>query len=372
MEPVTTRAQHVVVAGAGVIGLACALELALAGLQVTVVERGRPMEEASWAAAGMLAVDDPENPLELLEFSRFSRGLYGEFLARVEALSGLRVPLRTHTTRQLSRGALELVHALELDAASRLEEASLDPRDLCIALPLAAQAAGVKICRGTATMIVAEGQNRVRVGLQHDETLEADACLLACGAWTAEVAVAGAQPLAVVPRKGQMIEVTLEEPRLREVIRTPELYLLPRGDGRVAIGATVEDAGFDRSVDVQSGDRLWAEAGRVWPPILQGAITARWTGLRPAVLDADGHTALPLIGEIASGVFVATGHFRNGILLAPGTARLLRELLCGGHASPVTETFRDTFSPKRFSQIRTTLHESLSSDCRPEGDGTTF
>lgn len=305
------------------------------------------MQEASWAAAGMLAVDDPENPIELLELSRFSRRLYAGFLARVEALSGLRVLLRTQKTRQY-----------RVDGNMReLKEASLDPRDLCAALPRAVTASGAVIRTQCATRAVAYSSHSAQIELETGETVTADACLVAGGAWSSQVNLSerGVPRLPVVPRKGQMIEVTLPEPELTEVLRTSELYLVPRGRGRIVVGATVEDMGFDRTVDVQAGDRLWAEAGRLWPPILRGQITARWTGLRPGVLEQDSGPPLPIIGMLSTGIFVATGHFRNGILLAPGTARSVRALICG-ERPPVA---LNSFSPARFLGHNTTSSEAF-------------
>ncbi len=329
----------VVIAGAGLVGLAGALELADAGMEVTVLEQGRAMRESSWAAAGMLAVEDPENPPALREFSRWSRELYPEFLARVERLSGLRVPLRTARTLQgrSGRGGGDLLPGLQTDrwGFTAIEEASLDPRDLCAALPRAMLAAGVALREGVAVRRVLPGP---RVETAHGETLAADRFVLAGGAWSGLLSFPCELP--VVPRKGQMIEVTLDGPRLPVVIRTPELYLVPRGDGRVVIGATVEDAGFDRAVDVEAGDRLWAQAAALWPPILKARLTARWTGLRPGT--ADG---LPILGEAAPGIWIAAGHFRNGILLAPATARALRLGLIG-RSIPVS---MEAFSHARFA-----------------------
>ncbi len=357
----STAAEHVVIAGAGVIGLAAALELALAGYRVTVVERGRAMEQASWAAAGMLAVEDPENAPELLPLSRLSRALYPEFLARVEALSGLPVLLRTSQTLQgrpvgsASEPPRELSNLrTEQYAFTLLEEAGLDPRDLCAALPRAVAAAGVVLREGRAVLGVTRGADGLHVELDGGERLIADQFVLATGAWSGQMRLPGAAALPVAPRKGQMIEVTLDAPDgsnrpvLPVVVRTPELYLVPRGDGRVVIGATVEHAGFDRSIDEPAGQRLWQAAGALWPLILEGRITARWTGLRPGY--AHGvRDALPVIGEFEGepGMWAATGHFRNGILLAPATARVLRELLDG--ETPSVEL--EAFSPRRFAGV---------------------
>ncbi len=341
----------VVIAGAGIIGLSLALELADAGMEVTVLEQGRAMREASWAAAGMLAVEDPENPPALRELSRWSRALYPKFLERVERLSGLRVPLRTSLALQrLPAGGFpasanslrpaELLPGLEEGGSEWvvLEEASLDPRDLCAALPPAALAAGVELREGVEARRVLPGP---RVALASGEILAPDRFVLAGGAWSGLLPLPYELP--VTPRKGQMIEVFLEHPALPVVIRTPELYLAPRGDGRVAIGATVEDAGFDRGVDETAGDRLWGAAAELWPPIRDARITARWTGLRPGT--ADG---LPILGELAPGIWIAAGHFRNGILLAPATARAVWLGLAGATV-PVP---LDAFSPARFAPAR--------------------
>ncbi len=337
--------EHVVIAGAGIIGLAAALELAGAGFAVTVVEPGRAMRESSWAAAGMLAVEDPENAPELLPLARLSASLYPEFLDRVERLSGLGVPLRTSRTLQGvprrsgdDSRAGALLPGLRTDAYSFrvLEEASLDPRDLCAALPRAALAAGVIVREGEAVRAVEPG----RVELADGETLQAAHCVLASGAWAGLLGLPKGAALPVVPRKGQMIEVLLDGPALPIVLRTPELYLVPRGDGRVAIGATVEDAGFSRDVDERAGDFLWKKAAELWPPVLQGRIVQRWTGLRPGTPDA-----LPVLGQANQGVWVASGHFRNGILLAPGTGRVVRQLIAGQPPAVSLEAF----SARRFA-----------------------
>ncbi len=343
--------QHVVIAGGGIIGLSCALELARIGLRVTVLEQGRVMEGASWAAAGMLAVEDPENSSELLPFARFSRLLYPEFSTQIEQLSGLRVPLRTTRTLQGKPGgkdfALCALPGLRTGkyGFTLLEESSLDPRDLCAALPRAVRATGVVVREGISARSIRRTISQVFVELSNGMSLTADDFLLTGGAWSGLFSVPGIPALPVAPRKGQMIEVTLRSPALPFVIRTPELYLVPRGDGRVVIGATVEHAGFNRSVDEEAGNRLWEEAGALWPPILEGRITARWTGLRPGYREGWSDT-LPLVGKLDERVWIATGHFRNGILLAPGTAHVLRELL-GGQQPSVDLA---AFSPQRFLQ----------------------
>jgi glycine oxidase len=380
--------QHIAIAGAGIIGLSAALAFADAGARVTVFDRGRAMQEASWAAAGMLAVDDPENDPLLLPLSRLSRALYSAFLDRVEHLSGMAVPLRTLRTLQGvahpgPRGQAHmpaLLEGLTPDAWSfyNLDEASLDPRDLCAALPRAARAAGVTLREHTAVHSVSPAADGAALELtlrSHDkegaeqaadaanaaslETCVADHVVLAAGAWSGYILFPGGhtQPLPVAPRKGQMIEVLLapDAPQLTAVIRTQEVYLVPRGDRRVVIGATVEDAGFDRSLDPRSGRDLLQKAAALWPAIRNSTIHAEWTGLRPgydAHLHASHGSALPTIGPLAGSaanearprLWAATGHFRNGILLAPATADLLVRML-QGQSLPIDI---EPFSPARF------------------------
>ncbi len=302
----------------------------------------------------MLAVDDPENDPALHALAAYSRSLYPGFLARIEQLAGAAVPLRTSITLQGHAGAepsllAELLPGLRTDRYrfERLEEASLDPRDLCAALPAAVRAAGVNLIEGVGVERVTREGGKLRVAIGSDP-LYADHFVLAAGAWSAQVTLPrdgeGPPALPVAPRKGQMIEVTLDGVELPVVVRTPLLYLVPRGDGRVAVGATVEHAEFDRSIDAAAGDRLWQAAGELWPPLLQGRITARWTGLRPG-FRAGLTDTLPVIGHVSDHLWAATGHFRNGILLAPATARMLREIMDGAPPSVPL----DRFTPARFA-----------------------
>jgi glycine oxidase len=373
---VSSHPGHILIAGAGIVGLACALRLADSGFRVTVLERGHAMQQSSWAAAGMLAAHDPENPPALLPLSLLSLSLYPAFLARVTQLSGIAVPLRTHATQQGNDTA---------DQFFPLAEHSLDPRDLCRALPAAVRAAGVALREQSAITAVTNTPAGVRVILASGAVLDGQAFVLACGAWSGQIKLpAGIPPLPVQPRKGQMIEVTMpgrfiqpdeahpQMPRLDTVLRTPTLYLVPRGDGRIVIGSTVEDAGFDRTIDEAAGNRLFESAAALWPPLRQGTITARWTGLRPSVvrpcivrplIPGDLPTlpdALPIIGPLDSSssthCYAATGHFRNGILLAPATAHLIAQLL----RNETSSIALDAFMPSRFARAAQLQDEALT------------
>ncbi len=334
--------------GGGVIGLSAALELAAAGRQVTVLERGRAMQEASWAAAGMIAIRDPENPSALRSLAELSGRLYPEFLAAIERLSGERVPIRTTQTIQgveqpepnnriLGREELAaLVPGLSAPVDLHFflhDEQSLDPRDLCRALPRAARAAAVTLLEDTAVIAIREDAEGVHIktGGAASETWAAKSLIHCSGAWAERLT-----GLPIAPRKGQMVAVEdRASDRLRFVLRTPEIYLVPRGDGRIVIGATVEDAGFDKLVEEAAITDLLERATALWPPVREARIVDSWAGLRPAT-----HDELPVIDRYCKHSWAAAGHFRNGILLAPGTARLVRELVLGEAQSIDLTAFR--------------------------------
>jgi glycine oxidase len=355
-----------VIAGGGIIGLSVAVELAEIGMRVVVLERGRAMSEASWAAAGMLAAHDPENPSVLQALSELSLSLYPAYTGRLEALSKQSIPLRTRFALQGSRAGERLpVNAgtlgrLIVEAEARslvpglnsdnrdfllLLEDSLDPRDLCVALPRAAAAAGVDLREETAVNGVKADLLGVRVETAGG-VISAGAFLNCCGAWAGTLPGAtgdlSSELFGIEPRKGQLVTVMLDEGvSLGAVLRTPETYLVPRGDGRVVIGATVLRAGFDKQADSEVARTLVAEAADLWPPLASSRIVDTWAGLRPG--SGDG---LPVMGCCGnSRLWMAAGHFRNGILLAPATATILRELLTGKVPSvPV-----DCFAPERFA-----------------------
>ena len=306
------------------------------------------MSEASWAAAGMLAAEDPTHPAELAQLATLSIHLYPEYLNTIERLSGRLVPLRTRATLQTSGNDGGFHHhdtatcfAISAQEAQRripglasrshsylwLEEVSLDPRDLCAALPLAAAAAGVVLQENTEVLAI-DGQDGWVEIRTESGTVSAGAFINCCGAWAATVQnLSLERPAAAVePWKGQMMMVRLKPPLdLEYALRTPEVYLVPRGGGQIAIGATVERVGFDRRVEPSAVAWLRALAAELWPPIASAEVVESWTGLRPGTKDG-----LPLIGGAGQPhCWVATGHFRNGILLAPATGLIVRQLLEG-------------------------------------------
>lgn len=354
----------VVLAGGGIIGLSTAFYLAQTGARVTVLERGKAMNEASWAAAGMLAAHDPDNPGSLRPMSELSLKLYPAFLDEISRLSGEEIRFRTGLTLQgTAKGSRfseqEKQHGTLLSPKEAeeiapglvthqrefllLEENSLDPRDLCHALPKALASMGVKIHEQNAVTGVEDEKSGLRVHSEKGSFAASD-FVNCCGAWAGDLLERTMFPslslLGIEPRKGQIITVAKSDTQwLPLVIRTPETYLVPRGDGRVVIGATVERTGFNKTVSETTTRRLFAEAAALFPSLQEAEITQTWAGLRPG--SADG---LPLMGQWGPHRWIAAGHFRNGILLAPVTGHLMSQVILG----KLGDLPLESFGPERF------------------------
>ncbi len=340
----------VVIAGAGIIGLSLGLELRQRGLSVIVLERRRAMQAASWAAGGMLAARDPENPPALLPLSLRSLDLYPAYLEKVQALSAQPIPLRTRRTLQQANRAQSIDDAAAFQDAQTLapgladtgqnlfwlEEESLDPRDLCRALPKAFSAAKGTLLEGNPVLEVQRSGSGIVIRTAR-ERIHASIFVNCCGAWAGEPRLGG---VPVEPVKGQMVTVALHPDRLRCVLRTPEFYAIPRGDGRVAIGATIEHAGFDETVEEHRIDGLLRAVSQLLPEINEAAHLESWAGLRPGTPDG-----LPILGAGAlEHCWHATGHYRNGVLLAPVTARVIAQAILG----EPPDVSLEKFSPSRF------------------------
>jgi glycine oxidase len=330
------------IVGAGIIGLSLALELHNRGAEVIVLEQGTPLAEASTAAAGMLAAGDPENPPQIRTLSELSRNLYPEFLNRLFDLSGIAVPFQTSTTLQeVHPSHLEAARGLtilapetlslilpQLNARNRrfilLEENSLDPRELALALAASVKAAGIDLRSGQPVRGVRQNSSGVEIHTTSGK-LHSGRVVDCTGAWgVTEFSEHRVRPL---PRKGQMLAVRLPASLpLQVVVRTPDIYIVPRttgaAAGRAIIGATVEDAGFDKIVHPRDVAHLKAEAAKLLPQIADAVEIESWAGLRPGSTDG-----LPLLGQVEENIFTAVGHYRNGILLAPATARVMAQLL---------------------------------------------
>ncbi len=348
----------VIIIGGGIIGLSLAIALRKRGVTVLVVERGEPGREASHAAAGMLADFPLETPPALQSLATASARMYPEFVHELQDESGMNVDLRDQgtiffaTPEQLRERPCLMTDCplpsplSELEPALRqvnlaaiyLQERSVDPRALTVAALKAARHRGVDIASGTAVTEVLLADGRV-IGVGTERSSYSAPVIVNCaGAWAGQL-----PPLQFPTRpvKGQMLSlVGASRDLVRHVIRAPEIYLVPRTDGRILVGATVEEAGYDKRTDAATIQRMRQAAIRLVPALAQARMLEAWAGLRPGSPDN-----LPILGATQiPGYFVATGHFRDGILLTPVTAQVMAQMVTGGQ----TEYDVSPFSPARF------------------------
>jgi glycine oxidase len=353
------EAYDAVVVGAGVIGLTCAWHAAAAGHRVCVVERDRVGAGASGVAAGMLAPVGEAVPGEerLLEQNLKAAKAYPEFVARLESAAGmetgyradgaLHVALDRDEAEELRRRheqhrslglasewltpsrCRELEPGLSPSCAGGVlapDEASIDPRRLLAALAVALEKAGVPIHEGaevTAALPHEGGMGGVR--LADGREIHARWTVLAAGAWSAAKWLPDEGRPAVRPVKGQVLRLRGRPGSLpcSRIVASERVYMVPRADGELVVGATVEEQGFDDSVTAGGVLELLREAFRALPDIAELELVEASAGLRPATPDN-----LPLAGRgSVDGLIVATGHFRNGVLLAPAAAEAVVEAM---------------------------------------------
>jgi glycine oxidase len=349
----------VVIVGGGVIGCALARELAGRGAGVTVVEKGEPGEEASFAAAGLLA-PQAENlaPGPLLDLALESRGLYPGWTADLTQETGIDVGYRRcgilrcalpgdprpgerepfdEFAWQLSAGlpvercgAGEIVSRSGGAASPEIteglffpEEGIVNNRLLTAALHVSARRRGVTFLTQTAALRVVSRGGRCAGVETGRGVIAAEKVVNAAGAWAGFDA---GTAVPIEPVRGQIVEI--ESPgRLPTVLESRDVYIVPRGE-TLLLGSTAERVGFEKRVTAGAVERLIGSAARLVPSLAKAAFLGAWAGLRPASPDG-----LPILGPgPVSGLFLATGHFRNGILLAPVTSLVMADLISGDAA----------------------------------------
>ena len=348
---------NVIVIGGGIIGLSLSIELRKRGAAVLVVERGQPGREASHAAGGMLVDCLIETPAALQPLATVSARMYPEFVHEIEIESGLAADLRDQGTIVLPPP--EQTHDPEiafgdglpaplaefepaLAAANRpaffLKERSVDPRAITAAALKAAKHRGVDVSSGDPVTAVNLSDGHASGVTTTKTAFHASKVVNCAGAWSGQIAP---HAFPTRPVKGQMLCLAApSRTLLKHVIRTPDVYLIPRSDGRILVGTTVEEAGFDKRTDPATIQRLHRAALALVPELKNARILEDWAGLRPGTPDA-----LPILGATSTpGYHVATGHFRDGILLAPITAQIMAEIISS--ANPSLDV--SAFSPSRF------------------------
>jgi glycine oxidase len=345
------RQWDAIVIGGGAIGLSLARELQKRGRKVLVVERGEPGREASHAAGGMLAFCEPHLAPPLRALALESARIYPEFVGEIEAESGLGVDWRREGCLALDHDepGLPGCRRLSADEVRTLEprlravnatwqywpESSVDPRALVAAVEKAARVCGVEMITGEAVTSLQRSDGQATGVETARGQYDAPVVVNCAGAWAAQIDTGSAAVAATRPVKGQMLAVRPATPVLRHVVRTPQVYLIPRSDGRIVIGATVEEAGFDKRTDPAVIQRLHDAAAEIIPELGEAKIVEAWAGLRPGSPDG-----MPILGSTAvEGYFLATGHYRDGILLAPVTARVMSDLIDGRRLVVELEAF---------------------------------
>jgi glycine oxidase len=368
-----------VVIGGGVIGLAVARALAQAGVgRVTLVERARLGAEASFAAGGMLAAQAEADCADaFLELACASRDLYPAFATALREETGIDIELdRTgtlylafgeedeaeieHRYRWQQRAGL-MVERLSASEARRLEpcissdvrgallfplDAQVENRRLVAALVASAEKCGVRLITGTHVESIRIERGEVAGVETARGHVQSKLVVLAGGAWASFVTFSDSRVpvVRIEPVRGQMLCFEALQRPFRHVVYSPRGYIVPRLDGRLLAGSTTEHAGFDKRVTGRGLNTITKHALEIAPMIGELPLVDTWAGLRPRSLDD-----LPVIGECAStrGLCYATGHYRNGILLAPVTAELIAEQIM----SRVTPPLLRAFTPDRFNHV---------------------
>lgn len=373
------RAPDVVVVGAGAIGLTVAWRSALAGMKVTMVDE-TPARGASWAAAGMLApVTEAHYGEEaLLRLNAAASAGYADFVAELEEASGISVGYRRCGTLAVARdrdddAALDDLYGFQTRLGLEVQrlrsrecrelepglapsvrggifasgDHSIDNRALVEALLVACEHRSVTVRHARVNSVLVEDERARGVALATGETVASGAVVVAAGCWSGELGgIPSDAVLPVRPVKGQLLYLRgpVEPALVGRNVRGLDVYVVPRGDGRIVVGATVEEQGFDTRVTAEAVHNLLRDAYELLPGVLDLELTETVCGLRPGSPDN-----APLLGPTAlTGLVAATGHYRNGILLASVTGNAIAELLATGR---VPESIAP-FAPVRFEGVR--------------------
>jgi len=361
-----------IVVGGGIIGGAIAFELARRNVGVLLLDSQSPGQEASWAAAGMLAPPpDSADAIPLVPLGRASLEIYPEFIAAIEEISGEKTGFRPYGAMEVLFGndadrklstliavhhglglpaeVLRIEEAFELEphlnrdlgaAALLRSEASVDNRALTRAVLRAAEASGAEIRSGCPVESVLQAAKRCTGVIATGERIEGKSIVIAAGCFSARIEGVS-QYAPVRPVRGQMVALNSERVEIGHVLRSEHGYIVPRGGGICLTGSTLENVGFEKRVTPDGLGKILAAAVEIAPGLADASIIETWCGLRP---DTPDH--LPVLGPTdIEGLVMATGHFRNGILLTPITSRLIADWITDQR----TIVSWDAFSPMRFA-----------------------
>ncbi len=378
----------VVIAGGGIIGCSIALALARRNLRVAVLDRQELMREASWAAAGMLSpAPDCAAVIPVLPLGRASLALYPQFVADVEGISNLPTGYRNDGTlealfhgdaeRELStlvalhHGLGLACEPLPLEEAWKMEptlgrnaraaallpdEATVNCHALGTALLAATKSSGATLFPGVeAVSLIQNEKSCTGIKTAAGETFSAAHVVLAAGCWTSQIPGA-ARYAPTSPVRGQIISLRHTGQPIHRVLRSERGYIVPRDTAspqNLVAGSTLENAGYEKCVTSGGLEKILSAVNEMAPELASAEIVETWSGLRPGTPDQ-----LPILGPAGlEGLVMATGHYRNGILLAPITAKLVTEWITEGKTSLDWEDFSPLrFSGEKFDRSATAHH----------------
>jgi glycine oxidase len=369
----------VAIVGGGVIGSSIAFELAAEKLNVVLLDREQPGRGASWAAAGMLSAGpDSHEALPLVPIAKESLQLYPKFIGAVEEVSGLHTHFASEGALQIFPGAqaeterdkmvaefraLDIaIEPVSLDKSRGMEnaigtaaraaawlpgESTVDPRLLMDALLAALRHRELEIRSGCKVSSLLRHGSRCTGLIASGEEIAANVVVVAAGCHSSALAGENSDENGWLSRyaptrpvRGQMLALQSQKVHLRRVLRSERGYLVPRLGGRIVAGSTLENVGFDKRVTAGGIHKILDAAIELVPDLANAEIVETWAGLRPATPDN-----LPILGSTdVEGLFIATGHYRNGILLAPVTAELARDWILNKTINADVAVF----SPLRF------------------------
>ncbi len=372
----------VVVIGAGIVGLLTALRLKQKGVEVVVLEKGKAAREASWAGAGILCPIHPWlYPDDFSVLVNHSLALYPDLQAELaretghdiqRIKSGLLIPCFAEDKHKhqeaaaawsakfgwdMQRLSRDQALAAEPALSAHVEEALLWPAvyqvrnpELLHAVLLYARKLGIELVEHVEVASLLEDEAGRVCGAQSSAGVayHADAVLLAAGSWSADFAAQSGFDLPVHPVKGQIVLLKGEPNTVKHIIKHDDAYFVPRKDGRVLVGATMEYVGFERGNTVEALHALLAASARLVPGLNDAQVEKQWMGFRPGSPDG-----LPFLGEAPNkqGLWVATGHYRNGVALAPITATLMADWICGKQP----DMDMRAFSPARVAKANASI-----------------
>lgn len=341
---------RILVIGGGVIGLLTARELATVGAHVTLIERGETGRESSWAGGGILSPLYPWRYADsLTALASWSQACYTDLCRELQMASGVDpecLPsglLILDPEERADALAWAKAHQVRMERIEPADLAELEPTlshatDGALWLPEIGQVRNPRFARALRRAV----EPRVEV-LEHQEVsellvtagriqgvrtrqgiLEADQVVVCAGAWTATLLAQLGESPAVEPVRGQMMVFLTQPGQIRHIVLYRDRYIIPRQDGHVLIGSTLEYTGFDKSTTAEAKEQLYRAAGAVFPLLRHSPIEHHWAGLRPG-----SPHGIPYIGAHpqVEGLFFNAGHFRNGVVTGPASARLAADLM---------------------------------------------